>query len=223
MPIAHQIPYNTCSLPGRSSKGVNLVSTILYSIVLLVGLLPAMRPQGNGAPGAQPSSAQQSAVTVHVFKSGLFSGFAHNHIVVAPISQAALDPARMTAEITVATKEMKVTDPDVSQKDRTEIQTTMLGPTVLDTAKFPEIHFKSSRIEQISPQHYRVMGTLDLHGASKEIVFEVTGGPEHYHGATKLKQTVFGIKPISMGGGSVKVKDELELEFDVYSAAPPKN
>ncbi len=66
-------------------------------------------------------------------------------------------------------------------------------------------------------------GTLDLHGASKEIVLEVTGGPEHYHGATKLKQTDFGIKPISMGGGSIKVKDELELEFEVYSVAPVKS
>jgi polyisoprenoid-binding protein YceI len=223
MPIAHQIPYNTYSLSGRSSKGVNLVSTVLYSIVLLSGFLPAMQTQSSAASPALQSNAQQSNITIHVFKSGLFSGFAHNHIVVAPIAQAAVDPARMSAEITVITKEMKVTDPDVSQKDRTEIQTTMLGPTVLDATKFPEIRFKSSRIEQTSPQHYRVMGMLDLHGASKEIVFEVTGGPEHYHGAAKLKQTVFGMKPISMGGGSIKVKDELELEFDVYSAAPPKN
>jgi hypothetical protein len=197
---------------------VNLVPTTIYSIVLLAGMLPAMLPQGSAAPGTQ-----QSAITIHVFKSGLFSGFAHNHIVVAPVSHAAVDPARMTTDITVVTNDIKVTDPDVSQKDRAEIQTTMLGPTVLDAVKFPEIHFKSSRIEQTSPQHYRVMGTLDLHGANKEIVFEVTGGPEHYHGATKLKQTEFGIKPISMGGGSIKVKDELELEFDVYSTAPAKS
>ncbi len=199
-----------------------MVPTTLYSIVLLAGLWPAVLPQGNAAPSVQPSSPQQSAITIRVSKSGLFSGFAHNHIVVAPIAQAAVDPAHMAVNITVATKEMKVTDPDVSQKDRTEIQTTMLGPTVLDAAKFPEIHFKSSRIEQTSPQHYRVTGTLDLHGANKEISFDVSGGPEHYHGATKLKQTNFGIKPISMGGGSIKVKDELELEFDVYSAAPAK-
>jgi len=197
---------------------VNLVPTILYSIILLTGFWPAAQPQGNAASGAQ-----QSAITIRVFKSGLFSGFAHNHVVVAPIAQATADPARMVANITVVTKEMKVTDPGVSEKDRNEIQTTMLGPTVLDVAKFPEIRFKSSRIEQTSAQHYRVMGTLDLHGASKEIVLEVTGGPEHYHGATKLKQTDFGIKPISMGGGSIKVKDELELEFEVYSVAPVKS
>lgn len=164
-------------------------------------------------------SAPQSAITIHVSKSGLFSGFAHNHIVVAPIAQANINPTNMTAEITVITKEMKVTDPDVSEKDRAEIQSTMLGPKVLDQDKFPEIHFRSSRIEPTTQQHYRVIGTLDLHGTKHEITLEVAGSPEHYHGTTKLKQSDYGIKPISLGGGSIKVKDELELEFDVYGSS----
>jgi len=159
----------------------------------------------------------QSTITIHVFKSGLFSGFAHNHIVVAPISHANIDPAHLSVEITVLTKEMKVTDHDISEKDRAEIQNTMLGPKVLDHEKYTEIHFKSARIEQTSPQHYRVAGTLELHGVKRDITLEVTGGPERYHGTTKLKQSDFGIKPISLGGGSIKVKDELELEFDVYA------
>ena len=159
----------------------------------------------------------QSTITIHVFKSGLFSGFAHNHIVVAPINHANIDPAHLSAEITVVTKEMKVTDHDVSDKDRAEIQSTMLGPKVLDQAQYPEIHFKSSRIEQTSSLRYHVAGTLELHGMKREITLEVTGAPEHYHGTTKLKQSDFGIKPISLGGGSIKVKDELELEFDVYT------
>ena len=166
------------------------------------------------------AKTQQSAITIKVFKSGLFSGFAHNHVVVAPIARAALDTTKLTAEITVVTKEMKVTDPEVSDKDRSEIQSTMLGPKVLDSEKYAEIHFRSSRIEPAGAQHYRVAGTLDLHGVKKEITLEVTGGPEHFHGATKLKQTDYGIKPISLFGGSVKVKDELELEFDVYGEAP---
>jgi polyisoprenoid-binding protein YceI len=98
----------------------------------------------------------------------------------------------------------------------------MLGPKVLDAQKYPEIRFKSSRIEQTAPRHYRVTGTLELHGTQKELSFEVTGAPEHYHGATKLKQSDFGIQPISLFGGSVKVKDELELEFDIYAPIPKK-
>jgi hypothetical protein len=189
----------------------------LFSIrlfwILLAALLPAAQAQNDAAP-----KPRQSAITIHVFKAGLFSALAHNHVVVAPVSRAVIDPAGLKAEIAVITREMKVADPEVSDKDRAEIQSTMLGPKVLDAATYPEIRFRSSRIEQASPQHYRVAGTLELHGTSKELSFEVAGGPEHYHGATRLKQSEFGIKPISLFGGSVKVKDELELEFDVYAA-----
>ena len=151
---------------------VRTVRLKLFWIVLLAGLTLAAQSQENAAP-----KAQHSTITIHVFKSGLFSGFAHNHVVVAPVSHAAIDPAHLTAEITVITKEMKVTDPDVSEKDRAEIQSTMLGPKVLDQEKYPEVHFKSSSIKQTSPQHYSVAGTLELHGAKQEITFEVTGGP----------------------------------------------
>lgn len=184
-------------------------------ILLLISLCSAQSNNSSPAP-------QQSAITIKVFKSGLFSGFAHDHVVVAPIARTEVDPARLTAEIAVVTKEMRVTDPGVSDKDRADIQSTMLGPKVLDQEKYPEIRFKSTRIEQISPEHYRVMGMLELHGAKQEMTFEVTGAGDHYHGATKLKQSDFGIKPISLFGGSVKVKDQLELEFDVYVSAPPR-
>jgi polyisoprenoid-binding protein YceI len=186
---------------------------------MITGLLACLPLAAQKQENTTPKT-QQSAITIKVFKSGLFSGFAHNHVVVAPIARAAIETAKPSAEITVVTKEMKVTDPEVSDKDRAEIQSTMLGPKVLDQEKYPEIHFRSSRIEQTSPQHYRVAGTLELHGTKQEITLEVTGGPEHFHGTTKLKQSDYGIKPISLFGGSVKVKDELELEFDVYTAAP---
>ncbi len=183
-------------------------------ILLLVAFCAAQTNKG--------AAPRQSAITIKVFKSGLFSGFAHDHVILAPIARAEIDPQRLSAEITVITKEMKVTDPEVSDKDRAEIQSTMLGPKVLDTERFPEIHFKSTRIEQTSPQHYRVTGTLELHGTKQEIALDVVDSGDHYHGTTRLKQSDFGIKPISLFGGSVKVKDQLELEFDVYASAPAK-
>ena len=182
-------------------------------ILLLVSLSAAQS-------GNSPAS-QQSVITIKVSKSGLFSGFAHDHVIAAPIARAEVDPQRLSAVITVLTKEMKVMDKEVSDKDRAEIQSTMLGPKVLDQEKNPEIHFKSTRIEPAGAQHYRVTGTLELHGATREMAFEVTATGNHYHGTTKLKQSDFGIKPISLFGGSVKVRDEVELEFDVYATAPP--
>lgn len=203
-------PYNKAVIRGAILPG--------YIFCWILSLVLTQQPSHN----APTTKSEQSGVTIHVFKSGLFSGFAHDHVVVAPLGGASIHPEDMQAEVSFTTKDIRVTDPDVSDKDRAEIQSTMLGPKVLDAEKYPEIRFKSSHIAQTSPGHYNVTGTLELHGTSKLLSFEVTGAPEHYHGATKLKQSDFGIKPISLFGGSVKVKDELELEFDVYAPIPKK-
>jgi polyisoprenoid-binding protein YceI len=199
-----------------------------YRALLLAAgaLIPGLRvnPQAN---------APRSTITIHVHKSGLFSVFAHDHVITAPVARGTLDPKAMTVQITVDTKQMKVADPDVSEKDRAEIQSTMLGPKVLDVEKFPEIRFQSSHVEQTGAPHYRVTGSLELHGASRQLGFEVIGGPdpeaparagsaregvvERYQGKTKLKQTDFGIEPVSIAGGTVKVKDEIEVEFAIYA------
>jgi len=180
---------------------------------LLAGILAASQT----VIGAPQASTPHSLITVHAYKSGLFSGFAHNHTIIAPIAQGAIDPRNLTVEITVGSKQMKVTDPEASESTRAEIQATMLGPKVLDSDKYPEIHFKSSRVEQTGPQRYRVTGALSLHGVTRDMTFEVAGGPDRYQGKTKLNQTDFGITPISIGGGTVKVKDQLELEFDIQA------
>jgi polyisoprenoid-binding protein YceI len=160
----------------------------------------------------------RSMITIHVGKRGFFSGFGHEHTVIAPIASGSVDAGALTTQITVLTRQLKVTDSDVSDKDRAEVQSTMLGPKVLDAERYPEIRFRSSRVQSTGGQSYRVTGTLDLHGVSRELSFAATGTPDHYHGKAKFKQTEFGIQPVSAGGGTVKVKDELELEFDLYPA-----
>lgn len=169
---------------------------------------------------AQSPAPRRSTITIHVGKSGLFSGFGHNHTISAPIATATIDPQSKTAAITVLTKEMKVVDPEVSAKDRAEIQATMLGPKVLDAQRFPEIRFISTRIGQTAPQRFRVIGNLQLHGVTRRLEFPVSGTPERYTGKTTLKQTDFGIQPVSVAGGTVKVKDEVEIEFDIYPGQP---
>jgi polyisoprenoid-binding protein YceI len=181
--------------------------------VFLAGLLFASQI----AMGAPNADAPHSSITVHAYKSGLFSGFAHDHVVIAPVAQGAIDIKKLSVEIAVSTKQMKVTDPEASASTRAEVQAAMLGPKVLDADKYPEIRFKSSRVEQTSPGHYRVTGMLSLHGVNKELSFEVSGGPDRYQGKTKLNQTDFGIKPITIGGGTIKVKDQIELEFDIHA------
>jgi hypothetical protein len=49
------------------------------------------------------------------------------------------------------------------------------------------------------------------------VVIDPDAGELHYRGSATLKQTDFGIKPISIGGGMVKVKDEVKIDFDFAS------
>jgi hypothetical protein len=206
---------------GSENQRSMVLTSSRFVLCLLLVEAAALALLGNALPGNSPDTAPHgSTITIHVSKSGLFSGFAHNHVVVAPIAKSVLDPQHMTAEIVVHTREMKVIDPGDSDSTRLEIQTTMLGPKVLNADKYPGIRFKSARIEQLAPQHYRVTGNLELHGVSKEISFDVSGSPGNYRGSTKLKQTDFGIEPVSIGGGTVKVKDVLDVEFDVYGEPP---
>jgi polyisoprenoid-binding protein YceI len=193
-----------------------LVRIGFFWIILFAALGPGL---GNGQAGARPAASE---ITIHVHRSGLFSAFGHDHIVSAPIAQGKLDTTRKTAEIVVAAKQMKVVDTDVSEKDRAEIQATMLGPSVLNSDKFPEIRFQSSHVEEIRAKEghrFRVTGNLALHGVTRELTFDVDRNIEgQYHGKTKLKQTEFGIQPVSVAGGTVKVKDELEIEFSISEA-----
>ena len=40
---------------------------------------------------------------------------------------------------------------------------------------------------------------------------------ESWSTRTVIKQTDFGIKPISIGGGMIKVKNEVEIDFQIFA------
>jgi polyisoprenoid-binding protein YceI len=171
-------------------------------------------------PGHAQTTPGYSTISIHVHKAGMFSAFAHNHEITAPVNTAVIDAKAMTVSILVHAADLKVVDTELSEKDRNSVQQNMLGEKVLNAEKYPEIRFQSTRIEQTSPQHFRVMGTLELHGVKKVITFEMTGGPQEYKGNFKLRQTDYGIEPVSVAGGTIKVKDEIDLEMDIYAGAP---
>ena len=156
---------------------------------------------------------KRSSITVRIFKSGLFSTFAHNHTIRAPIRQGKV--SETAVELVVESGKMTVIDPEISDKDRAEIQSTMLGPEVLDSKRFLEIRFRSTSMKQLSKGKWQVQGELNLHGEIKPVTIEVSGDGSHYSGKVILKQTWFGIKPISKAGGTITVKDEVEVEFEI--------
>jgi polyisoprenoid-binding protein YceI len=110
-----------------------------------------------------------------------------------------------------------VLDPKLAADKRAEVQARMLGPEVLDTRTFPDITFRSTSIEAAGAGRWTVTGRLTIHGATRPATFPVVRRDGRYRGTVALKQRDFGIEPITVAGGTVKVKDELKVEFDIVA------
>jgi polyisoprenoid-binding protein YceI len=107
-------------------------------------------------------------------------------------------------------------DPKVDAKTQAAIQKDLEEMT-LETRKFPQITFRSSRIEKLADGQWKVDGDLALHGVTKPVSLTVKRTGDSYSAHTVLKQTDFGIKPISVAGGTIKVKNEVEIDFQIFS------
>ena len=161
----------------------------------------------------------QSSVTVRVYKSGLFSGFAHDHVIQAPIASGSIDAQAKSVELTFNVADMKVLDPGTGDSERQEIDATMKGPKVLDGTQYPTISFASSAVTDSGANRSQVTGALKLHGTSHQVAIPVTLHDGKYTGSVTLKQTDYGITPVKIAGGAVRVKDEITIEFSLMPAA----
>jgi len=158
----------------------------------------------------------KSSLKIRVFKSGAFSAFAHDHEIQAPIDEGKIDSsASPSVQLRVDSRKMRVLDPEIAVDKRAEIQHTMQGSAVLDVEHFPEISYRSAAITKTGDAHWEVRGNLNLHGKSQPVVVVVSLEAGHYRGSASFKQSNFGITPIRIAGGTVKVKDEVKIEFDI--------
>jgi polyisoprenoid-binding protein YceI len=171
------------------------------------------------ASQAQAVDAAHSKMTVRVFKSGVFSAFAHDHEIDVPIESGGINSSgNLAAELHINARTLQVEDPGAPASTRAEIQKTMLGPQVLDSDRFPEIHFKSTSVELRQANHWSVRGVLELHGQSQPVTVDVMLADGLYRGTVIVKQSAFGIAPIRIAGGTVKVKDEVRIDFAITVA-----
>jgi hypothetical protein len=169
--------------------------------------------------GAQEQriDTQRSVLTIHVGKGGLLSAAGHEHWVRAPFSEGSFNPnAPAHVEFKVDARALTVMpDEQLSADKQAEVQKTM-QTEVLESDKYPEILFRSTRIEQSQADHWLVTGDLSLHGQTRPIHVDVRADGDAYKGSARFKQTDFGIRPVSVGG-LVKVKNELDIQFTVVS------
>jgi hypothetical protein len=190
------------------------------STLAFAGLVFAftLRLSAHASAEQRALDTQQSTITVHVFKSGLFRAFADNHVIHASLAEGSLDDsATPHVELVFDANQMRVLDPGLSSKDRNDVQARMLGPEVLDAGRFGQIRFHSTTVQRLETDRWLIRGDLDLRGQTHQVAVKVARENGRYKGSTALRQTEFGITPISIAGGTVKVKDEITIEFDIVA------
>ncbi len=191
-------------------------------LMMFTGLLPLGTCFAQ-APGTYRVDPQSSRIEIHVFRTGMLSSLGDNHVIGgAKFSGEAIGEKDGTWKIKVHmdSGSLRVLDAGISDSTRDEIQTTMRGATQLDVARYPFIDLVSQSLERGTEPHGMLLKSdLSLHGVTRTIEFPVVvsdnGGVLEVKGKAQLRLRDFGIEPISKGLGTVKVKNEFEVVYDI--------
>ena len=103
----------------------------------------------------------------------------------------------------------------------------MTREELLEAASYPEIVFQGASVaaRQVAEGQYQAScaGDLSLHGVTREFEIDavalVDGDELRAQGGFTLRLTDFNIRPISVAGGLLKLKDEVKLSFDILAHA----
>jgi polyisoprenoid-binding protein YceI len=200
------------------------VRTAIGTLVIVVLAAAAFNAQS----GTYQIDQAASSVLIQVGKGGLFSFAAHDHEVAAPalagsivLDQTDVTKSNITLEFDATA--LKVTGKGEPAKDVPEVQQTMLSDRVLDVRQYPTITFRSNRVALVNKGADRlvlnVTGDLTLHGTTRPVTTRVEVSVRDTaltaSGSTMIRQTDFGMTPVTAGGGTVRVKDEVEVVFRV--------
>ncbi len=131
------------------------------------------------------------------------------------------DVANPTAAVVEATIETASIETRNEKRDE-----HLRSPDFLDTAKFPTLTFKSTKVEKAG-EGWKLTGDLTLHGVTKPVVLDVSNVTPPTKdpwgntrigasAATKINRRDYGIVfNKTLDGGGVLVGDEIAITIDV--------
>ena len=193
--------------------------------------------QALGPTGSRPTvltvDAANSQVLIQVGKAGLFGFAGHAHEVAATDvhGRVTFDPADMqhaSVSLEFATAALRVTGKGEPPADVVEVQKVMQGEQVLDARRFPTIVYSSRRVtvtaQTPGAADVVIEGDMTLHATTRPMTIRASmildaEGRLTARGSFSLKQSDFGMVPVTAAGGTVRVKDELDIQF-VLRATP---
>jgi polyisoprenoid-binding protein YceI len=180
------------------------------------------------APVKFKIDAAASRFTVQAFATGLLSAFGHNPTIAIrdydgeiQFNPDTIDNA--SVRVTVRTGAMEVVD-EMKNDDRKKLEQTMYDQ-VLEPNRFPTAVYESKQmtVQKDSAEQWRVhvAGELSFHGATQSHSFDARvnymGTTMRIVGEFPLRQSDYGIKPVSFAGGALKSKDEVKFNFQMVA------
>jgi polyisoprenoid-binding protein YceI len=171
---------------------------------------------------------RSSRFTVRAFATGVLAAMGHNPTIgIRDLSgELKFNPDKLEAgplKLIARSSSLSVQD-DISAKDLHEME-RLMNQEVLKTAKFPEIVYQASNISitKMADTLFAATlnGNLTLDGVSRSQPINVRvallGSVLRASGDFSLNQTDYDIKPVSVAGGALKLKDELKLSFEIVA------
>jgi polyisoprenoid-binding protein YceI len=206
---------------------------------------PAPGPATSAPRAAVPAGAREfevdpeaSVVTMLVRRAGKLSGFGHVHVVTSDGETGRVwfgaAPDLSGFEVRVPVDAFVVDDPaaraaagpeyaaTVPEDARTGTRRNMLGPDVLDAARYPEIIVGSAGpLADTAPSKLAVR--IVVRGTQLErevpVTARIAADSVSAQGTFTILQSELGIKPFSIVGGAIAVADEVEIRFDIVARA----
>jgi polyisoprenoid-binding protein YceI len=155
--------------------------------------------------------------------------FSIRHMVVSKVrgrfakfsGNLAIDEGDITRSVVEATIDASSIDTGTAQRD-----THLRSPDFFDVERFPEIRFRSTRIEKVEDDRYRVVGALTIRDVTREIALDVEYGgrardPWGNERAGFIAKASLDRKDFGLGwnqvleAGGVLVGDRVDIELEV--------
>jgi polyisoprenoid-binding protein YceI len=142
------------------------------------------------------------------------------------VGEVEFDPERGEAgrfRLAVQSASLFVQD-DINDKDRREME-RLMKTEILDVERYPEVIYEASHVlvNKIDGSLYSATlnGNLSLHGVTRTESLSARivsmGEMLRASGQFSLKQTDYQIKPLSIAGGALKLKDDLKFSFEMVA------
>jgi polyisoprenoid-binding protein YceI len=148
-------------------------------------------------------------------------------------AQLRLDPRNLTATQLTATVDPRSIETDFPDP-KYNFNAELAGPQWLDAAQFPEIAFRTTRVEDLGNQAMRVHADLTMRGVTRPIVLDATynggyvGHPMDPHARVGfsahgvLRRSEFGIAGgIPQAGANMGVGDRVAVTIESEFNGPP--